>query len=1033
MPDIEGIIKITNLLLQRIFGKNIPPWIAPLINWTLLVVSLLCVLWGLLVLLSRIKDVWVQSFLPLFYKPEQKRRQRRRQMFAKHVEYEISRLDLLEDWKDEHFSELEAEVEADGRRKRLTLFPFNQPRNGIRREKSLSKALANSQECFILVEGDPGSGKSVALRHVAQHMAARAKKARSMKSVIPIYVNLKELERLDDGVIDRNLIESFILKSLRRINDRDIDTFLDEEFSEGIASGTWFFLFDSFDELPEVLSLTEADTIIKSYSNAIADFLQGGMNQCRGVIASRQFRGPKHFRWPHFRILALSESRCQQLVHKADLPLPLERDLIGYLGIANQEIRSMTSNPLFLSLLCEHMKSGHSFPENTHTVFETYIDYRLNRDKERILQRFKLDVQQIRTAAENIAFCMVSNTGLGLSPTRANLHSAMTHQGLEVDTNLDTLLDTLEYIKLARSETVTEIGESRSFTFAHRRFQEYFATCVVLRDPTRVSPEQLLTDGRWRETAVVMCQTQPISAIAPLICCAEELLLFFYQNISDVIDCLLADRGDEKQGVNEQQRQVVQHFPWPVGTLHVLALLQEGFASRLADLPDKIKSCVGMFGLSATETGILEDHKLALEVCGISPESILLYMLKKAFIERSYWLKEAAYRQVARLHKIPEEIARGMREAIINQYLDGRLRRERYATRAYLSRLPQPISTSLLSSMDILLNLYAIDLGWNSFLFVLAIVCLLPPTSWFWLHVSIAGFAMLVVYGLIFLPQSRSRRSHDEVLLLRFIMGIILFLNLSSRMIESKLYLHITIFYFLLMIFIINAAVFIPCIYKSIKTGLLVNWIYWTFIPCWTIIWFVFVLYKKIKYILPSVKLFRYINIWKTIMTIVMTILMILALIAMSFLIKNFLFLIATIVDIGFLIVLVKEKVFIKVGKMLRMSIRDGLQWRTWAKSSQKPLTCNELYLVIKTFHYRSYHLRVIKHIRKYYLLVATKETEEALRKLALEVEVYLRSEQKMNTECPILVEQANYETLDEIYLLLEDVRSSLYGNAANV
>ena len=323
MPDIEGIIKITNILLQRIFRKNVPAWISPLINWILLGVVLLCGLWGLLVLLSKIKDVWIQSFLPLFYKPEQKRRQRRRRMFAKHLEYEISRLDLLEDWKDEHFAELEAEVEADGRRKRFALFPFNQPKSGLRREKSLSKALANSQERFILVEGEPGSGKSVALRHVAQHMAARAKKSRSMKSVILIYVNLKELEHPDDGAVDRNLIESFILKSLKRINDRDVDTFLDEEFREGIANGTWFFLFDSFDELPEVLSSTEADIVIKSYSDAIADFLQGGMNQCRGVIASRQFRGPKHFGWPRFRILALSESRRRELVRKADLPLAL--------------------------------------------------------------------------------------------------------------------------------------------------------------------------------------------------------------------------------------------------------------------------------------------------------------------------------------------------------------------------------------------------------------------------------------------------------------------------------------------------------------------------------------------------------------------------------------------------------------------------------------------------------------------------------------------------------------------------------------
>ena len=111
--------------------------------------------------------------------------------------------------------------------------------------------------------------------------------------------------------------------------------------------------------------------------------------------------------------------------------------------------------------------------------------------------------------AENAAFCMAADPGLGLSPTRASLQSAMRRLGMAVESNFEILLDALEYIKLARSETTTDVVQSKSFTFAHRRFQEYFATCVVLREPSRVNAHKLLTDMSWRETAVVMCQTQP--------------------------------------------------------------------------------------------------------------------------------------------------------------------------------------------------------------------------------------------------------------------------------------------------------------------------------------------------------------------------------------------------------------------------------------------------------------------------------------------------------------------------------------------
>ena len=164
---------------------------------------------------------------------------RRRRMFAKHIEHEIERIDLAEDWKDEHFAELEAEVEAEGRRRHFLLLPFSLldmlGGNEIRREKSLSKALRTSQEQFIIVEGAPGSGKSVALRHIAHQMATRAKKSHNINSIIPLYINLKELNRQNNEAIDRNLIEAFVQKSLRRINDRDVDKFLDDEFTKGIA------------------------------------------------------------------------------------------------------------------------------------------------------------------------------------------------------------------------------------------------------------------------------------------------------------------------------------------------------------------------------------------------------------------------------------------------------------------------------------------------------------------------------------------------------------------------------------------------------------------------------------------------------------------------------------------------------------------------------------------------------------------------------------------------------------------------------
>ncbi len=314
MPNIPEVVSDVKAVLQLIFGNNIPSWVWILVGWVLFVSI---VLWGILSflsLLSKIKDVWMQNFRPMFYNQEEKRHIKRRQKFAEHIEYEIRRLGRDEDWNDDRFAELEAEVNANGRRRIRSIVPFlRRTRDGLRREKSLSRALAASIERIILIEGEPGSGKSVALRHVAQKMAKEARKIRSMRSIIPIYVNLKGLERTDGVAVDRNLIEDFVLKSLKRSNDRDVEEFLDDEFHTGMQEGTWFFLFDSFDELPEILSSTEADSKIKQYRDAIDDFLHG-MNKCRGVIASRHYHSPArvgtYSDFPRFLVLPLSE-KCQ--------------------------------------------------------------------------------------------------------------------------------------------------------------------------------------------------------------------------------------------------------------------------------------------------------------------------------------------------------------------------------------------------------------------------------------------------------------------------------------------------------------------------------------------------------------------------------------------------------------------------------------------------------------------------------------------------------------------------------------------------
>lgn len=704
MPDFGDFLDWIERVLNLIFvGSQIPLWIPKAIGWIFLIAFILLGILGLLIVISKIIDVWKEKIWPHFYNPEEKRRNLRRRRFAEHIESEIRRLNRLEEWSDYRFTELEAEVEAEGRRRMFNYIPFiRRTYTGLRKEKSLSKALEKSDERLILVEGEPGSGKSVGLRYVTVRIAQKAMKSNNNDTVIPIFVNLKELKRERREPIDRKLIYNFVLKSLNRVNDRDIEEFLDNEFDKGLQENSWLFLFDSFDEIPEILSSTEADSIIRSYAEAISDFLHG-MNRCRGVIASRQFRGPGGMGWPRFIILPLSEVRQLELIRKAEIKPDTEEKFIGQLGIAQYEIRSMASNPLFLGLISEHVKAGNPFPTNVHSVFETYIQYRFKRDEERLQKRFHLTHDAVRTTAENVAFCMAADPGLGLTPTRENIRESINKLEFELPKNFDNHLDALEFIKLARSESSVLIGESRPFTFAHRRFQEYFATNVVLKESTRVTPFELLTNGKWRETVVTLFQTQSPTMLDPILAEVQKLL----EGMTNLITNLISEPIEY---INEfQSEKIIQeanlvfketnvtlnikdlpttnNFPWPSGSLHLLSLLQDGFANNPQDIPKQTKKLTSQIILTVWHFGSLIDRKWGLEVAGIVDQEVLTWLIRQAFSKRSQWLRDIAYKQAGQINNIPKDILEDIRNTLIQMTLEGSLRKNRYSISAHLSRL----------------------------------------------------------------------------------------------------------------------------------------------------------------------------------------------------------------------------------------------------------------------------------------------------------------------------------------------------------
>ncbi|XVV16901.1 NACHT domain-containing protein [Actinoplanes sp. CA-131856] len=584
--------------------------------------------------------------------PPPSREARRRAKLASVLWDDVHSLAVNEEWRDSQFTELEAEVEVEAPAR---AWFRRRAAARVQRLPSLTEALRVREDSLVILEGEPGAGKSIALRHLAATMADEVRRRPTERSVLPFYLNLKNFE-VRAGVSAAD-VERFVRDNLNPSRSRDIDRYLEERFDTDREQGRWLFLFDSFDEIPAILSATEAGPVIDAYVEAIAGFV--GLGQSRAVIASREFRGPTRSGKPLLRVMPLSRERRERFIRNADLDAAVERTVLDGLDGMELQVQQLTDNPLFLSLFCEFVRATGSLPSSTHAVMESYVRTRLTRDRDRIEYRFAVEVDATRRVAEELAFVMLTEPDLGLTAGRAAITERLSRDiGSPVE-EVDSAIGALLYCHLAR---YADAGARTRITFSHRRLQEYFATCAVIRGDGAVTPAQLLADGRWRETAVVILQSQRAELSTDLLSALEQRLL--------------TAAGDESE-------------LWPPGALYLLDLMADALTPEdiaqhaVSEAADRILA-------RAWERGSLLDRKWVVELCAAAGAEKAVEYLAGAFASESVWLRDEAYRQVRRAGPAAARLEPQIRQTLIDLSLDGRLWRERRSTRIQMQRLPFP-------------------------------------------------------------------------------------------------------------------------------------------------------------------------------------------------------------------------------------------------------------------------------------------------------------------------------------------------------
>lgn len=662
-------------------------------HWLILIFVVVVVVGGVLIVafkalggalehLVKFVEVYKSSGLPMWLNTANKSRVRRRKQFCAVLDADLAYLAKAENWNDLYFTDLEAEVETEGgyyasawdRLRRKKSF-------GLRKERSLIRAITSSTERAMQLVGEPGSGKSVALRHLAKQFAEQGRKSNDKNATVPLYINLREMESSNIDTVNANSVREFVLDNIRR-GDADTSAFVKENWDDYCNRGIWLFLFDSFDEIPAVLHSEVGSNVVRHYSQAIRQFLEG-MGECKGILASREFKGPEALPWKKLRILPLSGEKQDELIQNSFLDTQ-------YMNLVRQHLArshsSIGSTPLFLTLLCRYVRDEHQAPKNDHDILLQHIERLARREPEYLLRKYKLTPDQLIIGAERLARLFAEDETLSLAPSLDQINAQLPPDQIP-EGSIERLISALVDCKIGRADVPNAAQGDRRFAFAHRRYQEALFVRYLARHPEALSAKELLTEPRWREYTVTLLQTRNSEEISSLLNSARLILE----------DC--ASQQSPKTFAHPPLPTNLSYFDWDSEILvPLLSLLQEGLARRLQDVPEALSSAILAFLSPRWQRGDTWDRCEVLRLGGLLPHDTLVEYLVEVFSLGTKAERLHAFKQSAFTSGLPDVARSAVLKILSDQVILAENRADQLTVEALAARLPTSMGANFVVS-----------------------------------------------------------------------------------------------------------------------------------------------------------------------------------------------------------------------------------------------------------------------------------------------------------------------------------------------
>lgn len=476
--------------------------------------------------------------------------------------------------------------------------------------------LLRTDSTVLFVGGPAGAGKTVLLRHLTWRVLSQA--GRRSHPVLPIYLDLADLLAGNPKLSAVEL--RTLLVDRVTATEPDVAPLVTRYLREDEAGVRWLLLADRFDEAVLAYGGDPTDAaheVLAAFREVLA-----ATPGSRVILAGREHEWIGTLAVPVLRISPLTRRQRRVMLQRLDMINPDRRRLVAKL-LRRPALDELTGNPMLLRLTCEHFRATDAgdVPATPHEVLADVLTSRLTGSG---------NGPDLRHAAEDIAYHLAS---AGPAPdSMAPLLATLAADGRS-DPRAD--LELLVATGLLHHER-------GSVSFAHRIFQDYFATCALLRPDRSVPAEALLTENAWQEPAIALLADGTDELRANLVAAAERLLSDASggARIATTLDALRATEPDEPLPPQPDT------FTWPPQVVHLLHVLTRGLRHHPEAVTARLQELIGGYALTALTTGTTFDIRVALTAVPLLDGPDGAWTVNRVLRGRSPWLRPLATQQL---------------------------------------------------------------------------------------------------------------------------------------------------------------------------------------------------------------------------------------------------------------------------------------------------------------------------------------------------------------------------------------------------